>query len=280
MYRGACLCGAVQFAVEPPYRWFAYCHCSMCRKHHGSLFGAGVGVELDRLRWLSGSSDIVHYRATAAFERPFCPLCGSKVPGLSHLPDVLLVPAGAIEGDFGATPRAHIFVGSKAPGHTITDALPQFDAYPPSVKLPSVARPRVTARSQVVAGSCLCGSVTYEIDGELERMLNCHCSRCRRRSGAPHATTAFAPPDRLRWTRGADVVAHYALPEAPRHATTFCRLCGSLLPTVLPDVVVSVPAGSIDTPLALTPSAHIFVASKAPWETITDTLPQYAALPD
>ena len=169
MYRGACLCGAVQFAVEPPYRWFAYCHCSMCRKHHGSLFGAGVGVELDRLRWLSGSSDIVHYRATAAFERPFCSLCGSKVPGLSHLPDVLLVPAGAIEGDFGATPRAHIFVGSKAPGHTITDALPQFDAYPPSVKLPSVARTRVTARSQVVAGSCLCGSVTYEIDGELER---------------------------------------------------------------------------------------------------------------
>jgi hypothetical protein len=280
MYRGACLCGAVQFTVEPPYRWFAYCHCSMCRKHHGSLFGAGVGVERDRFSWLAGTSEIAHYRATTAFERPFCERCGSKVPGESHLPDVLLAPAGAIDGDFGAKPRAHIFVGSKARVYAITDSLPQFDAYPPSVGLPSVERPSAPTRPGIVTGSCLCGHVAYEIHGELERMLNCHCSRCRRRSGAPHATTAFAPPNSLRWTRGADAVANYALPEAPRHRTTFCRLCGSMLPSELAGVVVSLPVGSIDTPIALAPSAHIFVDSKAPWETITDTLPRHAALPD
>ena len=50
--RGACLCGAVTFAIAPPYRWFAHCHCSMCRKHHGSLFGTGLGVARERFEWL------------------------------------------------------------------------------------------------------------------------------------------------------------------------------------------------------------------------------------
>ena len=59
--RGACLCGAVSFEVAPPYHWLAHCHCSMCRKHHGTLFGTGLGVERGRFRWLTGHDDIVHY---------------------------------------------------------------------------------------------------------------------------------------------------------------------------------------------------------------------------
>jgi hypothetical protein len=57
---GACLCGAVTFEVAPPYRWFAHCHCSMCRKHHGTLFGTTVGVARTRFRWLS------HFRGRSA----------------------------------------------------------------------------------------------------------------------------------------------------------------------------------------------------------------------
>jgi hypothetical protein len=69
---GACLCGSVRFAIAPPYRWFSHCHCSMCRKHHGSLFGTALGVGREAFRWLEGAHEIAHYRATAAFERPFC----------------------------------------------------------------------------------------------------------------------------------------------------------------------------------------------------------------
>jgi fructose-1,6-bisphosphatase/inositol monophosphatase family enzyme len=70
--RGTCLCGAVSFVVEPPFHWLAHCHCSMCRKHHGTLFGTGLGVERSKFRWLSGADDIVHYRSTDSFERAFC----------------------------------------------------------------------------------------------------------------------------------------------------------------------------------------------------------------
>ena len=144
--RGACLCGAVSFEVAPPYHWLAHCHCSMCRKHHGTLFGTGLGVERSRFRWLTGQHEIVHYRSTDSFERAFCRRCGSKVPGDSHLPDVVLVPAGTLEGDFGIRPRAHIFVGSKSPLYKINDALTQFEAYPPGVDLAVVERPQSRAR--------------------------------------------------------------------------------------------------------------------------------------
>jgi len=72
MTNGSCLCGAVTYEVAGPYQWMTHCHCSMCRKHHGSLYGTTVGVEKKNFRWLQGEDAIVHYRSSPAFERPFC----------------------------------------------------------------------------------------------------------------------------------------------------------------------------------------------------------------
>ncbi len=195
--RGACLCGTVSFEIDPPFHWLAHCHCSMCRKHHGTLFGTGLGVERAKLRWLSGRKAIVHYRSTDSFERAFCGRCGSKVPGDSHLPDVVVVPAGTLEGDFGLRPRAHIFVGSKSPLVTINDQLTQFQAYPPGVDLPVVERAAVRARPGTVAGSCLCGDVGFEVSGEINRLVHCHCSLCRRSRGTAFASALLTAPERF-----------------------------------------------------------------------------------
>ncbi len=37
-------------------------------------------------------------------------------------------------------------------------------------------------------GSCLCGSVQYQISGDVLRFYHCHCSRCRKMNGTGHAT--------------------------------------------------------------------------------------------
>jgi hypothetical protein len=278
--RGACLCGAVSFEIEPPYLWFAHCHCRMCRKQHGSLFSTGLGVERKRFRWLKGEDEVVHYAATAAFERPFCRRCGSTVPGVSHPPDVLHVPAGLLEGDFALQPRAHIFAASKSPLWTITDALPQFAAYPPGVDLPVVEVARRPATRGGVAGSCLCGAVAYELTDVPRRVVHCHCSRCRRSRGAPFATTLFTRSDRLRWRHDPDLVRTYRLPLPRTYETDFCVRCGSLTPTVLPHFELAlIPAGSIDTPLAPLPAVHINVASKARWDEIGDAATQFDEMP-
>ena len=38
MIRGSCLCGDVAFCVDGPLELRSHCHCSMCRKTHGSAF--------------------------------------------------------------------------------------------------------------------------------------------------------------------------------------------------------------------------------------------------
>lgn len=278
--RGACLCGAVAFEIEPPYQWFAHCHCSMCRKQHGSLFGTGVGVERSRFRWTQGEAEIVHYSATPAFERPFCRRCGSTVPGVSHLPDVMHVPAGLLEGDFAMKPRSHIFAASKSPLQPITDSLPRFEGYPPGIDLPIVELKRPASRRGLVVGSCLCGAVTYEVNDTLRRVVHCHCSLCRRSRGAPYASTLFVHSARFRWQRGAELVRTFRLPPPRTYETDFCARCGSLTPSVSPDVGLAlVPAGSLDTPVGLLPGVHIYVASKARWHEITDSAPQFAEMP-
>lgn len=277
--RGACLCGSVRYAVAPPYRWSAYCHCSMCRKQHGALFDTGLGVSRENFTWLAGDADIVHYRASSTFERPFCRQCGSKLPAASHLPDVLHVPAGTLDGDFGVRPDKHIFVGSKSPSAQITDRLPQFATYPPRTRLAALERPRLQPACGVTRGSCLCGSVVFEVDGVPKAAVHCHCSRCRRSRGSAFATTTLVAAERFRFTRGAELLRTYKLREAARYGTTFCTRCGSLLPSIFPGYGAVIPVGTLDTDVEIPVIAHLFVGSKAPWYEISDSLPQYVDYP-
>ena len=76
------------------------------------------------------------------------------------------------------------------------------------------------------------------------------------------------------------MVVDYKLPAAARFGVAFCRQCGGSTPRVsAAGGVVVVPAGPLDTDPRMRPLAHIFVASKAPWFEITDTIPQLAEAP-
>lgn len=286
---GACLCGAVSFAIAPPYRWFAHCHCSLCRKHHGSLFSTGLGVARERLQWHSGADDIVHYRSSAAFERPFCRHCGSTMPGVTQDESFLHVPAGLLLDDPGARPRSHIFVASRSPLTTIADALPRHATYPGTTGLPATETEHRERGAGGIVGSCLCNTVAFSAATLPRHVLNCHCSLCRRRTGAAFKSTLFAALKDFRWLRGEEKIRRYALPPthgssrrgAPsRHDADFCGDCGSPVPRLLDQQATAMlPAGAIDSALPRLPAVHIHVASKAPWYEIADDGLQFAELP-
>jgi hypothetical protein len=127
-----------------------------------------------------------------------------------------------------------------------------------------------------MTGSCLCGAVAYELEGPPVWAHNCHCQRCRKARGAAFASNLFVPIDALRYTRGEALVERYRPPDAERFTSCFCRVCGSPLPyRNEPRDVAVVPMGSLDDDPGLTPRAHIYVGSKAPWFTISDALPQH-----
>ena len=97
-----------------------------------------------------------------------------------------------------------------------------------------------------VQGACLCGSVRFEVKGEINKFYFCHCLRCRRSTGSAHASNIFMEPKNIKWLTGVEKIKRYDLPRAERFSKQFCSDCGSLVPHVSRDGRrLSIPAGTL-----------------------------------
>lgn len=124
----------------------------------------------------------------------------------------------------------------------------------------------------MVKGSCLCGEVTFHLNGKIRDIIACHCGQCRKQAGHYWAATSvaetnltFASENGLAWYRASDSVSR-----------GFCQLCGSTLfyrPDGEARMVVS--AGSLEPGSALKISHHAFTADKGDYYDIIDDLPKY-----
>ena len=71
------------------------------------------------------------------------------------------------------------------------------------------------------AGSCHCGRIAFELEGEVDKAIDCNCSMCRRRG----ALLAFYPREALRLsTPEADMATYTFNKHALQHR--FCPACG------------------------------------------------------
>jgi hypothetical protein len=127
------------------------------------------------------------------------------------------------------------------------------------------------------AGSCLCGQVKFEIEGDFDRFFFCHCQRCRKGTGSAHAANLFSSTAKVTWLSGQDRIFQYNVPDS-RHSRAFCADCGSALPRERPGMLI-VPAGSLETDLHTQPTAHIFAGSRANWDKNLQSVPAFDALP-
>jgi hypothetical protein len=130
------------------------------------------------------------------------------------------------------------------------------------------------------AGSCLCGEVAFEVDGEFDSFYLCHCERCRKDTGTAHAANLFSSTAGLRWLSGEDCVRTFDF-NGTGHIKSFCAKCGSALPNMQMDgTLLVVPAGSLDCDAPIRPDAHIFFMSKANWDDGLENLPRFDRLPE
>jgi hypothetical protein len=132
----------------------------------------------------------------------------------------------------------------------------------------------------MLKGSCLCGTVTYAIEGELGNGYFCHCQRCRKAGGSVFAANARIAKEQFKLLTGQDSFKRYDS-QATGLTRFFCGDCGSPIASERSDPpLMAIRLGTLDTPLPQSPIAgHIFVGSKAEWLEIHDDLPQYAARP-
>lgn len=124
-------------------------------------------------------------------------------------------------------------------------------------------------------GSCLCGGITFCVEGELESVQVCHCEQCRKAQGGPFAAVIPVAVSGFRLLSGEHLLKAYE--SSPGKQRMFCSCCGSPVYSrrlALPEVV-RVRAGLFNEPLPVKPSWHAYTGSKCNWWPIEDGLPQY-----
>jgi hypothetical protein len=129
---GGCLCGAVAFEYTGTPAFMMNCHCSRCRRAKGAAHASNVFVKPEDFTWTRGHEHVVVYKLPEAerFGHAFCDVCGSSLPRQAPGAPVVNVPAGSLDDDPGARPKAHIYVGSKASWFEPTGDLPRHEEMP------------------------------------------------------------------------------------------------------------------------------------------------------
>jgi hypothetical protein len=123
------------------------------------------------------------------------------------------------------------------------------------------------------AGGCLCGAVRYEALGPATHLCHCHCTSCRRATGATPVAWATFPTANVAITRGALALVKSS-PEVERG---FCAACGTSLSYVhaARPGAIDLTIATLDAPAALRPEYHIWVSDRVDWAPLADGLPQY-----
>jgi len=120
-------------------------------------------------------------------------------------------------------------------------------------------------------GSCLCGAVSFKVEGALNTPDACHCTQCRKQSGHYWASTdvlrsalAISDTRRLSWFRSSENIQR-----------GFCSQCGSsLFWDPIGKDMIAIAMGAFDNPTGVKIGTHIFVADKGDYYDLTDGLPQ------
>ncbi len=131
----------------------------------------------------------------------------------------------------------------------------------------------------MIKGGCLCGAVSFEIQGSLHSARYCHCTNCRKFSGTAYAAWGLAETDQLAISPSAPNVTKFNSGGGLR---VFCAACGSPLwyePDGRPQYR-GIPLGAIDDGEVAKPTMHVWTQSQVSWAApILDELPQHETHP-
>ena len=135
-----------------------------------------------------------------------------------------------------------------------------------------------TKAPKTLVSRYLGGRLEYEVADAFEYALNCHCSQCRRTTGAAFRPLAGIEASKLRVRCGEEDALRYGDEGS---YDLHCGACGSLLYSLVREGhYVHVAMGTVVDEPTIRPTMHIFVGSKAPWFEITNRLPQFGACPE
>jgi len=113
-------------------------------------------------------------------------------------------------------------------------------------------------------GSCQCGEVTYQYEGEFGALGYCHCRVCQKIHGAAYATYFNARLEGFQILSGQSSIKAFRSSE--NVVRTFCGTCGSNLQFIRNGKErFGLAVASLDTNPDNKPEYEIWTAELAPW---------------
>jgi hypothetical protein len=125
----------------------------------------------------------------------------------------------------------------------------------------------------MLTGGCFCRFVRYRIDASPFDEANCHCTMCRRTSGAAFVTWFTVPRQAFTLMSG-EPTSFASSEEATR---SFCPRCGTPLTFSARRSLdqIDVTVGSLDEPSEVAPKSDIYVGTKVRWVVLDQALPSF-----
>lgn len=128
-------------------------------------------------------------------------------------------------------------------------------------------------------GKCLCGAIEFELNGDVPNLYQCHCSLCRKVTGAAANAAFRIDVDQFEWTAGKNRIRKFVTETGFK--SHFCASCGSPVPNLTSnDSAYWIPAGLLEETSGIELVAHLYVASKAAWDVIAEAGEQFDEMPD
>ncbi len=119
---GGCLCGAVRYSLSQPPHNAGYCHCRMCQRALGNLFGAWIMTKNEYLRYPKNEPN--WYSASDTARRGFCGECGSPIIWQPEGKDFAAIWIGTLDDPTAYVPQGHWHTEGKIPWVDIHGDLP------------------------------------------------------------------------------------------------------------------------------------------------------------
>merc|ERR1719188_621578 len=118
----------------------------------------------------------------------------------------------------------------------------------------------------------MCGAVKFNLTEAPHRMMNCHCSMCRRQGGGPFITWAAFDDEAIRIEQGADLLK--TIKSSSFAYQTFCQVCGSTISLNYYSQTGTtwLAGGGIEDDPGCCPDSHIMLNYKAPWHDLTENV--------
>ena len=126
----------------------------------------------------------------------------------------------------------------------------------------------------MLQGHCQCGQLRYETDAAPTQETACHCSICRRSSGAPFVAWFTVPLASFRFTQGTP--SHF---RSSTHGTrSFCSNCGTPITfrSARHPQEIDISTCSLDDPEQVPPKDHTYTGARLSWVQVADGLPTHA----